>query len=55
MRASARASRAGDLQQPLRRRLDGDDAPILEPDAVAGAQHRRLGEVEQERRARRRP
>ena len=40
---------AGNLQQPLRRRLDGDDAPVLQPDAVAGAQHGRLGQVEQER------
>ena len=39
---------AGDLQQPLGGGLDGDHAAILEPDGVARAQHRRLGEIEQE-------
>ena len=42
---------AGDFQQPLGRGLDGDDAAVLEPNAVAGAQHGRLGEIEQERQA----
>src|SRR5262245_65616164 len=32
----------GDLQQALGRGLDGDNAPILQPDAVARDPHRRL-------------
>ena len=42
---------AGDLQQPLGRRLDGDDAAVLQAEAVAGGEHRGLGEVEQEAEA----
>ncbi len=39
---------AGDFQQPLGRRRHGDDAAIVQPQAVARAQHRCLGEIEQE-------
>ena len=38
----------GDLGQRLQRRLDGDDAAILELEPVAVAQGHRLGEVENE-------
>ena len=37
---------ASDLEQTLRRRLDGDDAPIFEADAVAGAQQRCVRQIE---------
>jgi hypothetical protein len=40
-----------DFGQRLRRRDDFDDAPVVEPQAVAGAQHRRFLEIEQERQA----
>ena len=39
------------FQQSLRRGLDAHDAAILEADAIAGTQHGRLGEIEQERQA----
>src|SRR5262245_49430296 len=38
---------AGDLQQALRRCLDGHDTAVLQLQAVAGREHRRLGEVEE--------
>jgi hypothetical protein len=44
-RASVAAS---DLKQPFGRRLDGDDAPVLESDTIPGAQHGCFGEIEQE-------
>src|SRR5262245_23258764 len=37
---------AGDLQQSLRRRLDGNDASILQAQAITRAQQRWRGEVE---------
>lgn len=40
-----------DLGQRLRRRLDGDDAPVLEQQPVAVAQRDRVRKVEQEGRA----
>ena len=39
---------AADLEKRLGRRLDGNEGAILEPDAVARAQARRFGEIEQE-------
>jgi len=42
---------AGDLQQPLRRRLDGNDAPVLQLEAVAGGENGRLGQIEEELQA----
>src|SRR5262245_32269318 len=37
-----------DLEKRLGHRLDGNEGAILEPDAVARAQARRLGKIEQE-------
>ena len=47
-RTSAAGSDGADLGQRLRRRDDFDDAPVLELQPVAAAQHHRLVQVEQE-------
>src|SRR5215475_1971305 len=39
---------AYDLDQPLGRRLDGDDTAILQPDAVAAVEPRCPGQIQQE-------
>jgi hypothetical protein len=39
---------ADNLEQALRSGLDRDDAAVLQPDTIAGREHRRLGKIKQE-------